>query len=72
MARHLSGITDADRQAFRDRVLAMTPDELLRTVREVLVPALEASSIAVYAGEDRLVRARETAVPDLVIEPLMG
>lgn len=72
MARHLSGITDADRQAFRDRVLAMTPDELLRTVREVLVPALEASSIAVYAGEDRLVRARETAVSDLVIEPLMG
>ncbi len=72
MVRHFSGITDADRQAFRDRILAMTPDELLRAVREVLVPALDESSVAVYAGEDRLARARETAVPQLTIEPLMG
>lgn len=72
MVRHFSGITDADRQAFRDRVLAMTPEELLRSVREVLLPALGASSVAVYAGEERLARARQTAVPNLVIEPLMG
>jgi len=72
MVRHFSGITDADRQAFRDRVLAMTPEALLKAVREVLVPALEASSVAVYAGRERLARARETAVPNLVIEPLMG
>lgn len=72
MVRHFSGITDDDRQAFRDRVLAMTPEELLKTVRDVLVPALGASSVAVYAGRDRLARARETAVPNLVIEPLMG
>ncbi len=72
MVRHFSGIADTDRQAFRDRVLAMTPGELLKTVREVLVPALGASSVAVYAGRDRLARARETAVPNLVIEPLMG
>jgi len=72
MVRHFSGITDADRQAFRDRVLAMTPEVLLGTVRDVLVPALGASSVAVYAGQDRLARARETAVPNLVIEPLMG
>ena len=72
MVRHFSGISDADRQAFRDRVLAMTPDELLKTVREVLVPALNASSVAVYAGQDRLARARETMAPNLAIEPLMG
>lgn len=72
MVRHFSGITDADRQAFRDRVLAMTPEEMLKTVRDVLVPALAASSVAVYAGQDRLERARKTAVPNLVIEPLMG
>jgi Zn-dependent M16 (insulinase) family peptidase len=45
MVRHFSGITDDDRQAFRDRVLAMTPEEMLKTVRDVLVPALGASSV---------------------------
>ena len=72
MVRHFSGITDTDRQAFRDRVLAMTPAGLLKAVRDVLVPALDASSVAVYAGQDRLARARATAVPTLTIEPLMG
>ena len=72
MVRHFSGITDTDRQAFRDRVLAMTPAGLLKAVRDVLVPALDASSVAVYAGQDRLARARAAAVPTLTIEPLMG
>lgn len=72
MVRHFSGITDTDRQAFRDRVLAMTPDGLLKAVRDVLVPALDMSSVAVYAGQDRLARARATTVPKLSIEPLMG
>jgi Zn-dependent M16 (insulinase) family peptidase len=70
MIRHFAGITDADRQAFRDRVLELSPDEILKTVREILVPALKASSVAVYAGEERLLRANETLVPKLVIEPL--
>ncbi len=70
MIRHFAGITDADRQAFRDRVLELSPDEILKTVREILVPALMASSVAVYAGEERLLRANETLVPKLVIEPL--
>jgi hypothetical protein len=72
MIRHFTGITDDNRQAFRDRVLGLSPEELLNTVREVLIPALKASSVAVYAGEDRLARANETLVPKLVIEPLLG
>jgi Zn-dependent M16 (insulinase) family peptidase len=72
MIRHFTGITDDNRQAFRDRVLGLSPEELLKTVREVLIPALKASSVAVYAGEDRLARANETLQQKLVIEPLMG
>ena len=72
MVRHFSGISDAHRQAFRDRILGLSPAELLKAVREVLVPALRASSVAVYAGEDRLARANETLSAKLVIEPLMG
>jgi hypothetical protein len=72
MIRHVAGITDANRQAFRDRVLDLSPEEFLKTVREVLIPILKESSVAVYAGEDRLARANETLVPKLVVEPLMG
>jgi Zn-dependent M16 (insulinase) family peptidase len=70
MVRHFAGIADAERQRFRDRVLALTPDDLLRTAREVLVPALKLSSVAVYAGEERLKKANETLAVKLVIEPL--
>ena len=72
MIRHFAGITDGNRQAFRDRVLDLSPEKLLETVREVLMPILRESSVAVYAGEDRLARANETLVPKLVVEPLMG
>ena len=70
MVRHFAGIADAERQGFRDRVLALSPDDLLRTAREVLVPALKSSSVAVYAGEERLRQANETLAVKLVIEPL--
>jgi presequence protease len=70
MVRHFAGIADSDRQGFRDRVLALSPDELLRTTREVLVPALKTSSVAVYAGEERLKQANETLETKLVIESL--
>jgi Zn-dependent M16 (insulinase) family peptidase len=70
MVRHFAGIADAERQRFRDRVLALTPDDLLKTAREVLVPALKLSSVAVYAGEERLMQANETLAAKLVIESL--
>jgi hypothetical protein len=70
MIRHFAGVTDADRQAFRNRVLDLSPEEFLKAVRDVLVPALEGSSVAVYAGEDRLLQANETLVPRLTVEPL--
>jgi Zn-dependent M16 (insulinase) family peptidase len=70
MVRRFAGIADAERQGFRDRVLALTPDDLLRTTREVLVPALKLSSVAVYAGEERLKQANETLAAKLVIESL--
>jgi Zn-dependent M16 (insulinase) family peptidase len=70
MVRHFAGIADSDRQGFRDRILSLSPDELLRTAREVLMPALKTSSVAVYAGEERLKQANETLETKLVIEPL--
>jgi presequence protease len=70
MVRHFAGIIDSDRQGFRDRILSLSPDDLLKTAREVLIPALKTSSVAVYAGEERLKQANESLEAKLVIEPL--
>jgi len=72
MVRHFAGIFDAERQGFRDRVLGLCPEDLLKAAQGVLLPALKSSSVAVYAGEERLKQANDTLSEKLIIEPLAG
>ena len=52
--RLLVGIDDADRQRFREAVLATGPEELRRAARETVLPALGRARQAVLAPKDRL------------------
>lgn len=52
--RVLAGITDDDRQRFRDAVLSIDPAGLRRAVEEILQPAMAAAQEAVVAPKQRI------------------
>lgn len=60
MERVLSGLNDADRQRFRESVLAMDAATLRRGVEEILRPAMERSRQAVFAPKARIEAANAT------------
>jgi hypothetical protein len=70
LIRAFAGLTDADRQAFRDSVLSVTPKQLQDTAARYFLPAEASAVVAVYAAEERLVQANKTLTPGLAIERL--
>ena len=71
MIRAFAGLTDEDRQNFRDGVLGVTADAIQETAARYFIPAAESAVIAVYASEDRLLQANEILSPKLVVENLI-
>ena len=70
MIRAFAGLTDTDRQTFRDGVLNVTADRLRETAALYFLPGAAAAVVAVYASEERLIRANETLPAKLTIERL--
>jgi hypothetical protein len=70
LIRVCAGLTDADRQTFRDGVLNVTPERLQETAFRYF-PSVAASAVtAVYAAEERLIQANETLPAKLMVERL--
>ena len=72
MIREFSGITEGMRQAFRDEILGMTAETLQQAATRYFAGEERAFAVAVYAAEDKLVRANETMQPMLVVSPLIS
>jgi presequence protease len=71
MIRHFSGLTDEDRQGFRNQVLETSSESLMEAANRYLKPAAGSSAVAVYAAAERLHKANETVDPKLDIEALL-
>ncbi len=71
MIRDFAGLTDQDRQNFRNRVFETSAKILIEAADRFLAPADESSSVAVYAAAERLSKANETLSPQLEIESLV-
>ena len=71
MIRDLAGLTDEDRQQFRNQVLEASSDSLMEAANRYLKPAAESAAVAVYASAERLHEANETVAPRLEIEALL-
>jgi hypothetical protein len=71
MIRDFAGLSDTDRQAFRDSVLSVTPEQLKETAARYFLPAASSAVVAVYAAEERLIQANEALAPGLAIEKLV-
>jgi Zn-dependent M16 (insulinase) family peptidase len=72
MIRAFAGLTDEDRQAFRDGVLNVTAERLQETAVRYFMPAGASAVVAVYAAEERLLQANETLPSGLTVERLPG
>jgi hypothetical protein len=70
LIRAFAGLSDADRQAFRDSVLSVTSKQLQETATRYFLPAAASAVVAVYAAEERLIQANETLAPKLTIGKL--
>jgi Zn-dependent M16 (insulinase) family peptidase len=70
LTRACAGLTDADRQTFRDAILNVTPEQLQETAARYFPPASTSAVVAVYAAEARLIQANETLPAQLAIERL--
>jgi hypothetical protein len=70
LIRACAGLTDADRQTFRDGVLGVTPEQLRETAARYFPPAAASAVVAVYAAEERLLQANETLTAKLSVERL--
>lgn len=70
MIRMFAGLTDEDRQRFRDGILGVTAAAVRETAVRYFGPAAASAVIAVYAPEDRLLQANETLSPKLTVESL--
>ena len=70
MTRVFAGLTDEDRQAFREGVLNATADRLQEAAVRYFTPADASAVVAVYAVEERLIRANEALSSKLLIEKL--
>ncbi|MEI8366701.1 MAG: hypothetical protein WCF65_09830, partial [Parachlamydiaceae bacterium] len=42
------------RQAFRDRVLSLTEDDVIHAVKQYVVPQMSSATVAVFAGRELL------------------
>jgi len=71
MIRHFSGLTDEDRQQFRNQVLEASSESLMEAANRYLKPAAGSSAVAVYAAAERLHKANETVDPKLDVEDLL-
>ncbi len=71
MIRNFAGLTDQDRQSFRNRVFETSTKTLIEAADRFLAPAVESSSVAVYAAAERLSKANETLSLELEIEALV-
>ncbi len=71
MIREFAGLTDEDRQVFRNEVLETSPASLMEAANRYLKPAAKLSAVAVYAMDERLHQANETVRPKLKIENLL-
>jgi hypothetical protein len=60
MIRVFAGLTDEDRQTFRESVLALTADQMQETATRYFLPASASAVVSVYAAEERLNQANET------------
>jgi len=70
MERHLTGITNEDRQRYRERVLAVGAEALRQAAREVLRPALASAADAVSAPRERIVEANTRLAKPFELIPL--
>ena len=71
MIRDLAGLTDEDRQKFRNYVLESSPESLMEAANHYLKQGLKSQAIAVYAAAERLKLANNVLEPKLDIEPLV-
>ena len=72
MIRELSGLTEGMRQAFRNEIIGMTAEALQQAATRYFAGEKQAFAVAVYAAEDKLLRANETMQPRLVVSPLIS
>jgi hypothetical protein len=71
MIRDFAGVTDEDRQQFRNEVLGASSASLREAANKYLRPAVSSAAVAVYASAERLQKANETLAPKLAIEDLL-
>ena len=72
LIREFSDLTDEGRRRFREGVLDITPERIQEAARRYFPPAegTGAGVIAVFAAEERLLKANETLAEKLVLEKL--
>ncbi|MBW6486849.1 MAG: insulinase family protein [Syntrophobacterales bacterium] len=70
MIREFSGLTDALRSSFRERVLGVTTAELQAVASRYFAEAGKRAVVAVFAPEERLRAANEALKEKLVLEKL--
>lgn len=70
MIRTFAGLTDDERQRFRERVLGVTAEAVRETAVRYFKPAAASAVVAVYAPEDRLRQANEALSSPLALESL--
>ncbi|MBE9546746.1 MAG: hypothetical protein IMF10_04510 [Proteobacteria bacterium] len=71
MIRAFAGLTDKDRQKFRDRIFDTSAETLMEAGNRFLATEAESSPVAVYAAAERLSKANETLETGLEIEALV-
>jgi Zn-dependent M16 (insulinase) family peptidase len=71
MIRELAGLTDEDRQKFRNHVLESSPDSLMEAANRYLKQGVKSEAIAVYASAERLEQANKVLASKLDITPLV-
>ncbi len=71
MIRDLAGLTDDDRQRFRNRIFEASPESLMEAANRYIKPAIESPAVAVYAAAERLSQANEVLDRKLEIEALV-
>ncbi len=71
MVRDFAGLTDNNRQEFRNQVLKTSPESIIEAANRHLKPAAKSGSVAVYAASERLTEANEVLDTKLKIEALV-
>ncbi len=67
LERHLIGLTDADRQRFRESLLAVEPRAVCAAATEILRPSEREALQAVYGPRERIEAANRTIMPPFEI-----